>query len=233
MYSEQLEKLIELAIADGALTEKEKQILFKRAEAEGIDLDEFEMVLEARLFEKTKDKTPEPVAAPKSDKFGDVKKCPACGAIIESFSASCADCGFEFRNIEANASINGLFSLLNKIDEEEGNRKRGFFTTQKEVEKSLSKRKASVINNYPVPTTKADIIEFVAQSAPLAKLSLVQKFNPILQLEASLGDNAEMILKNAWRSKLKQIVIKARFSLKNDKKALEEIEHYANELGIK
>ena len=86
MYNEQLEKLIELALADGELTEKEKQILFKKAEAEGIDLDEFEMVLEARIFEKTKNKTTETAASPKSDKLGDVKKCPACGAIAESFA---------------------------------------------------------------------------------------------------------------------------------------------------
>ena len=49
LYDPKIEKLIDLALADGELTEKEKQILFKKAEAEGIDLDEFEMVLDARL----------------------------------------------------------------------------------------------------------------------------------------------------------------------------------------
>ena len=79
MYNEQIEKLIELALADGELTEKEKQVLFKKAEAAGIDLDEFEMVLDAKLFEKNQAKTETPpVSAPKSDKFGDVKKCPSC-----------------------------------------------------------------------------------------------------------------------------------------------------------
>jgi hypothetical protein len=53
MYSEKLEKLIEHMLADGVLTEKEKQVLMKAAEAEGIDLDEFEVVLEARLYDKT------------------------------------------------------------------------------------------------------------------------------------------------------------------------------------
>ena len=53
MYNEQLEKLIEMALMDGELTEKEKQILFKKAESFGVDLDEFEMVLEAKLFEKS------------------------------------------------------------------------------------------------------------------------------------------------------------------------------------
>jgi len=36
-----------MALMDGELTEKEKQVLFKNAEALGIDLDAFEMVLEA------------------------------------------------------------------------------------------------------------------------------------------------------------------------------------------
>jgi hypothetical protein len=56
MYSEKLEKLIEHALADGVLTDKKRQVLFKNAEAEGIDLDEFEMVLDARLFERKQNK---------------------------------------------------------------------------------------------------------------------------------------------------------------------------------
>ena len=112
MYNEQIENLINLALADGELTEKEKQILFKKAEAIGIDLDEFEMVLDAKLFEKQKTvKAAVPsVAAPKSDKFGDVKKCPACGAIAQSFQTKCSDCSHEFSNIGANVSIGKLFS---------------------------------------------------------------------------------------------------------------------------
>jgi adenylate kinase family enzyme len=50
MYSEKVEKLIELALVDGVLTDKKRQVLMKTAEAEGIDSDEFEMVLEARLY---------------------------------------------------------------------------------------------------------------------------------------------------------------------------------------
>lgn len=54
MYNEKMESLISAALADGVLTEKEKQILFKKAESMGIDLDEFEMVLDARLVELKK-----------------------------------------------------------------------------------------------------------------------------------------------------------------------------------
>ena len=38
MYNEQLEKLIDIALMDGEITEKEKQILFKKAELLGIDV---------------------------------------------------------------------------------------------------------------------------------------------------------------------------------------------------
>jgi Flp pilus assembly protein TadB len=50
MYSEKLENLISLALVDGILTEKERQVLIKNAEAEGIDLDEFCIYLDARLL---------------------------------------------------------------------------------------------------------------------------------------------------------------------------------------
>lgn len=55
MYDEKLEMLITAALADGVLTDKEKQILFKKAEAMGIDLDEFELVLDGRLAKRKKE----------------------------------------------------------------------------------------------------------------------------------------------------------------------------------
>ena len=52
LYDVQLEKLIDLALMDGVLTDKKRQILLKKAIQLGIDPDEFEMVLEARLYAK-------------------------------------------------------------------------------------------------------------------------------------------------------------------------------------
>lgn len=51
-YDPKLEKLIDFALADGELTENERQVLYAKAMSMGIDLDEFEMVLEAKLYEK-------------------------------------------------------------------------------------------------------------------------------------------------------------------------------------
>lgn len=48
----ELEKLIDLAIADGTLTEKKKQVLEKKRQELGVDLDEFELVVEAKLHQR-------------------------------------------------------------------------------------------------------------------------------------------------------------------------------------
>ena len=200
MYNEQIENLINLAIADGELTEKEKQILFKKAESFGLDLDEFEMVLEAKLFEKNNVKN-EQAAAPKSDKLGNVKKCPACGAIAESFSTKCQDCGSEFRNVEASHNIMKFFE---KLDELESNRKENLFESTNSsvgigtlfkwlffywiliplklinflINKSKSAkwsttdvRKEELIMNFPVPNSREEIFEFLNLS--LSKIDTI------------------------------------------------------------
>ena len=49
-----LEKLIQAALADGIVTDKERSILIKKIKEAGGDVDEFEMLLDARIFEATK-----------------------------------------------------------------------------------------------------------------------------------------------------------------------------------
>lgn len=55
MYNEKLEALITAALADGVLTDKEKNLLFKKAEAMGIDRDEFDLMLNGRLAKRKKE----------------------------------------------------------------------------------------------------------------------------------------------------------------------------------
>jgi hypothetical protein len=240
MYNEQLEKLIEMALMDGELTEKEKQILFRKAEGMGVDLDEFEMVLEAKLFEKQKsmeqEKPKTKEAAPKSDKFGDVKKCPACGSMVQSFQIKCIDCGHEFSNIESNVSINKLFEMLNDAENERkdegmsvGKALGGMFANAYGLgggDKVDSKKK-TIISNFPIPTTKGDIVEFLSLAVPKAKTAgnFLTKDKP-----ENKGHNNFV---NVWKTKCEQIIMKARFSMKEDKKTLDEINNYAKELKIK
>lgn len=147
MYNEQIEGLISAALADGVLTEKEKQILFKKAQSQGIDLDEFEMVLDARLVELQKaEKEKAAKSAPKSDKYGTVRKCPACGAIVPAFQGVCPECGHEFMDVDANASSKKLAEQLLK-------------------ENNTNKQK-QIIETFPLPNTKADLLEFLTALKP-------------------------------------------------------------------
>lgn len=250
MYSQQIENLIDLALADGELTEKEKHILFKKAEAEGIDLDEFEMVLDAKLFEKKQiiKKQLAPTltinAAPKSDKLGDIKKCPNCGAITQSFSTKCSDCGHEFRNIDASINITNFFD---KLDELESTRNDNLFEKKNEFDYSFfnliklymfwwlylikffvnkskpakwsitDARKEEMILNFPVPNSREEIIEFITLS-----ISKIQ----ILSFYKRFSDEGKYISKwnLIWKKKAEQVFIKAKLSMLDDKSTILLIE---------
>ena len=45
----EIEKLIEMALSDGQLTDKEREIILRKAEKLGLDVDEVEMYLEGKL----------------------------------------------------------------------------------------------------------------------------------------------------------------------------------------
>ena len=229
IYGNYMEHLIDMALADGELTEKEKQVLFKKAEVAGIDLDEFEMVLDARLYEKQKSmQTPQPVsvggAAPKSNKLGDVRKCPSCGAILESFTTRCPDCGHELNGIEVVSSFNTLITKLEEFDRNDNSIQLISMFTGGEM-KRLQKKK-QIIANFPIPTAREDLLEFMAMGVPLA-----QKRGGFFKGGEEFYEHNW--LASAWKSKLEQVLMKARLSMKDDKTTLAEIERYAQELKIK
>lgn len=193
MLTPELEQLIQYALADGVLTDKERAVLMKKAEAAGADLDEFEMILEAKLYEAKK------AAAPKaSNKEGEVRKCPHCGARVRSFRTTCEECGYEFRNAEAVKSAAILFEQIKSLEMEktrelalhEDNKNKqlkafgGVYSRERrkqrddlvenlnEAEKAIKKRfneaKASLIKLYAVPNTNQDLLEFLTMAAAAA-----------------------------------------------------------------
>lgn len=89
--NKELEQLVNYAIADGVITDKEREILRRKAEQMGYDPDEIDMILEGRLGEKLQ-----------RDNFNTLKsqmrKCPNCGEAIPITSGICPSCGFAFDN---------------------------------------------------------------------------------------------------------------------------------------
>ena len=81
----ELEKLLKITLTDGYLSDKERQVLKRKAESLGTSADEMDIIIDATLFEQNK-KNP-----PKKDK----NKCPACGETVQYFQQNCPSCGGE------------------------------------------------------------------------------------------------------------------------------------------
>jgi len=216
----EIEKLIDLALADGEITDKERSVILKNAVKLGEDPDEVEMILDGRFHESKKLKTKE--------KVGNIKTCPSCGSPVKSFISKCQDCGHEFRDIKSVSSIQKLYDEFQKIEEFERSRERSW--AQKidgdlGVQRSVVSRQIAALATFPVPNSKEDLLEFLS----LASSEAIKKASWLF----GLGQSPEYLLQKAWRSKCEQIIKKSRFSMKDDKKTLDEIEFIAKQLKIK
>ena len=69
MYSKELEELIESVLADGVVTDQERTVLRKRAQACGEDPDEVMIVVDGRLAKMKKASAP---TTPTVDKRGNI-----------------------------------------------------------------------------------------------------------------------------------------------------------------
>lgn len=172
MYSKEFEEIIESALADGVLTDKKRAVLHKRAEAEGVDVDELDIVLDGRLAKMKK--TSQPPTPPTNEKLGNVVKCPSCGAQVVGGSAVCPECGYAFSNVAANSSAEKLFSKLEGYNQRQEIRNdnsvaKDFLSRAFGEEKKNHKYKMDIISTFPVPNTRADLLEFLSMIQPMAK----------------------------------------------------------------
>lgn len=235
----EIENLINMALADGEVTEKEKAIILRKAEALGYDQDEIEMILDGKIALMNKELVKSQPKELKSNKEGELRKCPSCGAPVESFKTKCTECDHEFRNTAVANALMDFFQKYNNIEIEERKRtedvKEHWSTAGMNsinTTKAIIQRQISLVSSFPVPNTKEDMLEFLSISKPEATKNMSLGFMGKI-LGAAHKDFIFVQLKNAWHSKSEQIIMKARISMKEDRKTLEEIEYYAKQLDIK
>lgn len=203
LYNPQLEELIDLALVDGKITAKEKQVLFKKAQSLGVDLDEFEMVLEAKLvkLEQAKESKKAKETAPSdSSKLGRAKKCPNCGATIGSFKMKCPECGFEFSGIGPNSYV-ATFSKELKAELKA-------FNEKKKEEKKDKSVKHSFFSELDAPTASKVFYDFVSNyPLPLTKEDCIEMLNFILSKLGGVDDEDDYLYK-LWEAKYNAILSK-------------------------
>lgn len=108
---------------------------------------------------------------------GDVLHCPKCGAIVPVSASVCPECGYEFSDIGANNSSVNLALLLAATDDYD--------------------EKYQIIETFPLPNSKADLIEFATALKPRIK-----KVNDVLA--------------EAYMTKYQELIEKIKVSFPND-----------------
>ena len=195
MYSEEFENLLKEYLTDGIITTKERQVLLKKAQQLGYDVDEVDLYIDAQ--QQKCDQAVEAAAAKKRGKV-----CPRCGASVQSMQLTCPECGFEFNKKEAVSSAQKLMEKLEELD----NKKTGSIFKATLENKTPSHLKAQAISAFPIPNSKEDLIEF-------ASLCLGNTDDSFL-------GGSDLIINDAWKSKSKQVAAKIRYMMKNDADAM-------------
>lgn len=149
MYSKELEELIDSVLADGVITDQERTVLRKRAPACGEDPDEVMIVVDGRLAKMKKGASP---AIPATEKRGNIVKCPNCGAPIEAGAVKCKECGYVFTNVKANNTAKEFAIMLEQRIQK----------VRYDGDKTNINKVNEFIKNYPLPTGKEDLLEFIA-----------------------------------------------------------------------
>ena len=149
MYSKELEELIDSVLADGVVTDQERAVLRKRALACGEDPDEVMIVVDGRLAKMKKAASP---VTPATEKRGNIVKCPSCGAPIEAGAIKCKECGYVFTNVKANNTAKEFAIMLEQRIQK----------VRYDGDKTNINKVNEFIKNYPLPTGKEDLLEFIA-----------------------------------------------------------------------
>lgn len=214
-FSKELEEIIDAALADGMITEKERAVLHKKAMQEGVDPDEVDVVVDGRLAKMKREVDwlrPEP---PRSVKHGNVAKCPSCGAPYNPGMGKCPECGHVFQNIGANHSAqrfaDGIEEITSRFREKiastsKAEKEEGLFGAMKftgaqasaQLEMQMYRELDNYIKNFVIPSSKDDLLEF------------------IISMDAKRGFFTGDILQNAYNVKYKEACKKARIVFPDD-----------------
>ena len=160
--NKELQELLERVKAKGSMTEKQREIILRKAEALGEDMDEVEFLLEGiphnlsidiDTVMATDNGKGNPVALSGRVKKESVSKCPHCGAPITDTMLTCPECGYALQyenaaSIEARAAIEQLRDRLIEVEKEGG------------LFRSLRK-KGLLIQTFTMPSTKEGLIQFL------------------------------------------------------------------------
>ena len=156
----EIEKLIAIAKDNGKLTEKQKEIILRKAESLGEDKDEVEFLLETisqdvsmNSATTSNNVTNHAVALSEQTGKEKVNKCPHCGAPITDTMLACPECGFSFgkeqsTTREIRQEIAQLEKKLTSVNAK----------NDSDIFGESVKKQTSIINSFTLPVTKEGLL---------------------------------------------------------------------------
>lgn len=105
--NQELEKLLEITLTDGYLSDKERRVLQTKGERMGMSADEVDVIIDARLYELNKEKTEKDIR----------EKCPNCGEVLIGISLVCRSCEYVITEPE-DKSKSSVYKLLEDLEYE-------------------------------------------------------------------------------------------------------------------
>lgn len=147
-YPQELIALVEEYLTDGIISAKERQVLLKKAQELGVDVDEFDLYIDAQ-----QQKSDQAVDAITSKKRG--KTCPFCGSPVPMLTDKCPNCG-ETITPEASEELQEIFENLEEalVDFKSGN---DIEKSKATVERYVRKAKMYYGNNPKVQKLLAEV----------------------------------------------------------------------------
>ena len=140
---------------------------------------------------------------------GTVHKCPFCGETVESLKANCPSCGKEFRDSPSALTVKEFSERLIEISKNPPKNRK---VTSSDPILPVDRMKIELIQGFPIPSTKEDIIEFLV----LANSNIIsdsyfhgtysQREQAMQKARIVLGDCAELkIIEESYNNKKNKI----------------------------
>jgi DnaJ-domain-containing protein 1 len=152
---EELDALIQEYLTDGVLTDKERQVILKKAVGMGLDRDEIDLYLDAQV-QKIDQETDAAVRKQKS------KSCPYCGAPVPQLADKCPECG-QYITPEASKDLQ---EILDNLEESLINMKsRMDYERSKATVERYSRKAKLYYSNHPKIKQLLSEVDFEMQVA--------------------------------------------------------------------
>ena len=165
LIPEELNALIQQYLTDGVLTDKERQVILKKAEKMGLDRDEIDLYLDAEV-QKIDQQTDAAVRKQKG------KTCPFCGGSVPQLTDKCPHCG---ENITPEASKE-LLEIFDNLEEALVDFKSGkdIAKSKATVERFMRKAKMYYGNNPKIQKLLEEVEMESAKAEKVAKVNALK-----------------------------------------------------------